>query len=73
MRSVALKVPDDVTDEDAQLLLTVRLFEEGHVSLGAGAQLAGLSVRAFIRVLADRAIPIINYPASELVDDLAES
>lgn len=73
MRSAMLKVPSDITDEDAQVLLAVRLFEEGRVSLGAAAELAGFSVRAFTEVLTHKGIPAVDYPVSELADDLANA
>ena len=68
-----LKVPSDDTDEDAQLLLAVGLFQDGRTSLGAAAELAGLPLRAFIKVLGDRDIPVINYPPSELDDDVSNA
>ena len=70
MRSVLGNLPPEVTDEDAQLLLTVRLFEEGRVSLGMAAQMAGFSTRAFIEVLARKGVPAVNYSASEVSEDL---
>jgi len=70
MRSVLVNLPPEVTDEDAQLLLTVRLFEEGRVSLGMAAQMAGFSTRAFIEVLARKGVPAVNYSASEVSEDL---
>ena len=70
MRSVLVNLPPEVTDEDAQLLLTVRLFEEGRVSLGMAAKMAGFSTRAFIEDLSRKGEPAVNYSASEVSEDL---
>jgi len=73
MRSALLRIPPDVTDEDAQVLLAVRLFEEGRASLGMAAQVAGFSTRAFVEVLARKGVPVVNYPPSEVSEDLANA
>ena len=73
MRSAVLRLPPDVTDDDAQVLLAVRLFEEGRTSLGMAAQVAGFSTRAFVEVLARKGVPVVNYPASEVSEDAARA
>jgi predicted HTH domain antitoxin len=70
MRSVVLQVPPDVSDDDARLLLAVRLFEEGRVSLGKAAEIAGYSRPAFMEILAHKGVPSVSQPAEELVHDL---
>ncbi|MBM4396150.1 MAG: UPF0175 family protein [Deltaproteobacteria bacterium] len=73
MRSAVVRLPPDVTDEDAQMLLAVRLFEEGRASLGMAARVAGFSTRAFMEVLARKGVPVVNYPASEVSEDLGNA
>jgi predicted HTH domain antitoxin len=73
MRNAIVQLPPDVTDDDARLLLAVRLFQEGRVSLGIAAQVAGFSLRAFLEVLALKGIPSVAYPASEVAEDLANA
>lgn len=70
MRSVVLQLPPDVSDEDARLLLAVRLFEEGRLSLGRAAEIAGHSRPAFMEILAHKGVPPVNYPPEDLADDL---
>jgi predicted HTH domain antitoxin len=70
MRSAVVRLPSDVSDDDAQLLLAVRLFEENRASLGVAAQVAGFSTRAFLELLAKKGVPAVNYPASEVSEDL---
>ena len=70
MRSVVLQLPPDVSEDDARLLLAVRLFEEGRVSLGKASEIAGYGRRAFMEILAHTGVASVSYPAEELADDL---
>ena len=70
MPSVVLQLPPDVSEDDARLLLAVRLFEEGRVSLGKAAELAGYSRPAFMEILAHKGVASVSYPPEELADDL---
>lgn len=67
---LSVKLPAEVSSEEARLALSVRLFEKGRISLGKAAELAGLSKRDFIDALGREGIPVINYPASELKKEL---
>ena len=67
---LAVELPFNVTNEEARLALAVRLFEKGRISLGQAAKLAGFSKRAFIDVLGREGIPVINYPAAELAEEM---
>ena len=73
MRFAVVRVPPDLTDDDAQLLLAVRLFEEGRASLGVAAEVAGFSTRAFLETLAKKGVPTVNYPPSEVSGDLGNA
>jgi len=46
--------------------LATRLFDEGVVSIGQAAKLAGLSTAEFVDSLAAAGIVVASYPASEL-------
>jgi len=52
--------------DEAQLLLAVKLFETGKLSIGQAAKLAGYSKRTFIELLSKMGIPVINYPDEDL-------
>ncbi len=64
-------LPPFVSREDARRLLAVKLFETGRLSAGEAARVAGLTKRGFLVVLAQFDVPVVNYPASELADELA--
>lgn len=46
-----LILPFDFSEDEAKLLLAIKLYEVGKVSLGRKARLGGFSKRAFIDVL----------------------
>ncbi len=64
-------LPAFVSDDEARLLLAVKLFETGRLSLGQAAEMAGYSKHGFIDVLGHQGIAVVNYPASELAAETA--
>jgi predicted HTH domain antitoxin len=71
MNTLTVDLPLSLDPERARLLLAIRLFEEGDVSLGYAAEMAGYSVRTFIELLGKRGIPVVDYPESDLDEELA--
>lgn len=63
---MTIRVPMTLTEDEVKLSLAVKLFEEGKLSLGQAAELAGFSLRAFIEILGRRRIPVFNYSAEDL-------
>jgi predicted HTH domain antitoxin len=64
-------LPAFVSDEEARLMLAVKLFETGRLSLGQAAEMCGYSKQGFIDVLGHQGIPVVQYPASELAVETA--
>jgi len=54
--------------DEAQLLLAVKLFETGKLSIGQAAT-SCYSKRTFIELLSKMGIPVINYPDEDLEGD----
>lgn len=52
-------------------MMALKFFELGRLSLGQAAEVAGYSKRAFMDVLGLYGIPVADYPASELSQELA--
>jgi predicted HTH domain antitoxin len=71
MNELKVELPPNISTDEARLLLTVKLFETGKVSLGQAAKLAGYSKRTFIELLGKMGVPVINYPASDLEREIA--
>ena len=72
MSTTELKVdlPPNLSEDEVKLLLAVKLYEVGKVSLGQAAKLAGFSRRAFIEVLGRYKIPVFNYSPEELRQEM---
>ena len=58
-----------LTPEEVRLELAVWLFKEDRLTLGQAARLAGLAQAAFMRVLAQRQLPL-HYGVEDLEADL---
>ena len=52
------------------MLLATKLYEQGKLSLGQAAELAGYSKRTFMELLGRYNVPVFNYDAGELTNDL---
>ncbi len=64
-------LPFSLSEDEAKLLLAVKLYEVGKVSLGQAAKLAGFSKRSFLDVLGQYHIPIFDYYVDELRQEIA--
>lgn len=65
-----VELPPNLSEDEAKLLLAVKLYEVGKVSLGQAAKLAGFSRRAFIDVLGRYKVPIFDYSPEELRQEI---
>lgn len=73
MKTLTLNVPDTL-DLDAHglgMLATTRSYEQGRLSLGQAAEVAGLSKRAFTELLGSYGVSVFNYPAADVAGDVA--
>jgi len=52
------------------ILLALSLFEQRRLTLAQAAKLAGISLDAFIDLLAPLGLAAVDYPAEELADEL---
>lgn len=72
MKTITLNVPDNIEldQHEAAMLVATKLYEQGKVSMGQAAELAGLSKRTFMELLSRYGVSVFNYPASDLVNDV---
>lgn len=70
MSTLTVALPTSVTESEARLLLAMKLFEVGRLSCGQAADLAGYSKRTFMELLGKHGVPVFDYDAAELADDL---
>ena len=67
--ALALAGLDDQSDsERASRLVALELFREERISLGLAAELASLSIEAFMEFSAHRQVPL-HYTADDLAED----
>jgi predicted HTH domain antitoxin len=63
-------LPVEAIAADLRLLWILDRVRTGGMSIGKGARLAGLDRWAFMRVMDEHGIPIINYAVEDLKKDL---
>ncbi|MFK7971131.1 MAG: UPF0175 family protein [Bacteroidia bacterium] len=55
------------------MIIASKLYEQGRLSLGHAAELAGLSKQAFVEILGNYGVSIFNYPVSDIKNDVANA
>ena len=75
MKTLTLNVPDslDVDNRDLAMLVSTKLYEQGKLSLGQAAEVAGLTKRTFAELLGSYGVSIFNFPAQDLSKDVANA
>jgi predicted HTH domain antitoxin len=71
MTTLTLNLPKTVKIEERELvlILATKLYEQGKLSLGQAAELAGLSKRGFMEILGTYGVSVFNYSSDELDRD----
>ena len=72
MKTLTVNIPDnlDLDNRELVMLLASRLYEQGKLSLGQAAELAGLTKRTFAELLKNYNVSIFNSPSSDLSTDV---
>lgn len=75
MKTLTLNLPEnlEVDNRELVMLLASKLYEQGKISLGQAAEVAGLTKKAFAEVLSQYDVSIFNFPASNLSNDVANA
>ena len=75
MKTLTLNIPDslEVDNRDLAMLVSTRLYEQGKLSLGQAAEVAGLTKRTFAELLGSYGVSIFNFPAADLKRDVANA
>lgn len=68
---VAVPMDEVLVREGVAVALAIKLFQEGTLSLGKAARVAGMSLPQFTVKLAEQGIPAVDYPPEELDAELA--
>ena len=68
---ISIKLPElNIKEDEVKLLLAIKLLEDGIVSLGKAAEIAGYSEKAFVEILIRRGISPIKYSKLNLDKEL---
>ncbi|GAB3572200.1 UPF0175 family protein [Hymenobacter daeguensis] len=75
MKTLTLSIPDalDLDNRDIAMIVSTRLYEQGKLSLGQAAEVAGLTKRAFAELLGSYGVSLFNSPTSDLASDVANA
>ncbi|MEX0662523.1 MAG: UPF0175 family protein [Balneolaceae bacterium] len=75
MKKLTLEIPNnlDLDDKEAAMLIAGKLYEQGRLSLGQAASLAGYSKRTFMELLGNYKISVFNHPVEELDNDISNA
>jgi predicted HTH domain antitoxin len=68
MRTIQLNIPDevDLKDYDFSMIIASKLYEDGALTSGQAAQMAGLSKRTFIELLGRYGVSVFSKSISDL-------
>jgi len=64
-----VELPASIPKEEARLMLALKLYEKGRLTLGQAAHTAGYSKRAFIDFLGQEGVPVLNSDPAELASE----
>lgn len=72
MRTIQIKVPNELDDYDIDFSMTVaaHLYGIGKISLGQGAEMVGIPKLAFMELLDQYGVAVINHNSDELTRDM---
>jgi len=71
MQTLQINIPDFVSVDAKEIvfILASKLYEEGKLSLGQAAELAGVSKRTLMELLDNYGVSIFNYDVEEIERD----
>jgi predicted HTH domain antitoxin len=75
MRRIELHIPDSVDKNDSELVMHIaaKLYEDGTLSSGQAAELAGLSKRSFLEILGKYGVSVFSTSLDDLESDIANA
>lgn len=75
MQTLTLNLPEGLGMDEHELVMTLasKLYEEGKLSLGQAADLAGLTKRTFAELLGKYNVSIFNQDIDDLARDVANA
>jgi predicted HTH domain antitoxin len=65
-----VELPPFFSKDEARLMMAVKLFETGRLTLGQASKTAGMSRGGFIDELGKLGIPVVDYPVEDLAEEV---
>ena len=72
MSELRVDLPLDVGEEEGRLLLAMKLYEVGRLTIGQAAKMAEMSKQAFMEMLGRYKVPVIAYGPEDLRKEIEE-
>lgn len=71
MQTVQIQLPDSISidAQEIKMLPASELYEQGLLSIGQAASVAGLSKRTFMELLGHYQVSVLNYSAEDISED----
>ena len=71
MQTLEIQLPDliSINQQEIKILLASKLYENGLLSIGQAAELAGFSKRTFMELLGSYQVSVLNYSADDIQQD----
>lgn len=70
-RTKCVHLPElNLREDEIRLLLAIKLLDDGLLSLGKAAEVAGFSERAFVEILLQRGVAPVKYTDMDLRKEL---
>jgi predicted HTH domain antitoxin len=66
LNELQVQLPPEVQVEEARLMLAIKLYETGRLSLGQAAKLSSYSKPTFMELLGKNGVAVFDYPAEDL-------
>jgi predicted HTH domain antitoxin len=75
LRTLQLNFPNTIeqSDDELRLLIAAKLYENGTLTSGQSAELAGLSKREFIQVIGNYNVSVFSTLVEDLEADIANA
>ena len=75
MRTIQINIPEDIdlNEADFSMIVASKLYEDGKLSSGQAADLAGLTKRTFIELLGRYGISVFSNSLADLKHDIANA
>ena len=69
---IMIEVPENLglSDEELKMLFAAKLFDQGLITSGQGADMVGIPKRDFILQLGKYQVSIFQYDEDELLEDI---